>query len=303
MHSVLLRSGTFVISASALWSILPLVAKVELHSESGGYGILLGCLGVGSILGAITIGRVRRQFSSETIVTASVALFGIVNIALAYLERFGAVALVMLAGGVAWMAANSSLNTAAQTSLPAWVRARGLAVYLLVFQGAMAIGGVIWGEVATQFGLRATLLIAGITLCLAAAATSRLRLSSIREVDTTPSLHMPEPALRVERPIDHGPVLVTVEYRIDLSMGAEFHRAMQAMKRIRRRDGAVRWGLFEDAATPGRYLETFVVASWAEHLRQHERMTVSDREVENTALAFHLGPDIPRVTHWIAGHG
>jgi MFS family permease len=301
MHSVLIRSGTFVISASAIWSILPLVAKVQLHSESSGYGILLGCLGIGSILGALIIGRLRRLFSAEAIVTASVALFGLVNVALAYLSRFDAVALVMLAGGVAWMTVNASLNTAAQTSLPAWVRARGLAVYLLVFQGAMAVGSVIWGEVATRFGLRATLLSAGITLCLAAAATSRLPLSSIGGVDTTPSLHLPEPTMLLDREPDHGPVLVTVEYLIEPARGLEFNRSMQAMRRIRRRDGAVRWGLFEDAAAPGRYIETFLVASWAEHLRQHERMTVSDRESEDLARAFHLGPNGPKVTHWIAG--
>jgi MFS family permease len=300
MHSVLLRSGSFVISASALWSILPLVAKVELHRESSGFGLLLGCLGAGSILGALIIGRLRQVFSPEAMVTSAVAVFGLVNIALAYLESFAAVAVALLVGGVAWMSVNANLNTAAQTSLPGWVRARALALYLLVFQGAMAVGSVIWGEVATRYGLRTTLLAAGITLCAAAAATARLRLGGSRELDTTPSMHLPEPMLLVERHPEHGPVLVTVEYLIDPKRGAEFARAMEAVRRIRRRDGAIRWGLFEDAATPGRHIETFVVDSWAEHLRQHDRMTVSDREMEQTAWAFHLAADPPTVTHWIA---
>ena len=178
MHSVLIRSGSFILSASAIWSLLPLIAKDELHSQSGGYGLLLACLGVGSILGALIIGRLRQEFSHEAIVTSAVALFGLVNIALSYLTSFGLVALALLAGGVGWMSVNSSLNTAAQTSLPAWVRARGLGVYLLVFQGAMAVGSVIWGDVAARFGLRTTLLIAGITLCVAAAATAGLRLTN-----------------------------------------------------------------------------------------------------------------------------
>jgi len=300
MHSVLIRSGTFVISASALWSMLPLVAKVELHRDSSGFGVLLGCLGGGSILGALIIGRLRQVLSAEVFVTAAVALFGLVNIALAYLESFTAVAFVLLAGGVAWMSVNANLNTAAQTSLPSWVRARGLAVYLLVFQGAMAVGSVIWGEVANRFGLRTTLFVAGVTLCIAAAATARLRLTGSRELDNTPSLHLPEPALLVERHPEHGPVLVTVEYFIDPKSGADFARAMESLRKIRRRDGAIRWGLFEDAAVPGRYIETFVVDSWAEHLRQHERMTVSDREVESKARAYHRTADPPIVTHWIA---
>jgi len=300
MHAVLVRSGTFVISASALWAILPLVAKVELHRESSGYGFLLGCLGAGSILGALVIGRLRQLLSPGVIVTAAVALYGLVNVALAYLANFTSVSLAMLLGGVAWMTVNSSLNTAAQTSLPAWVRARALGVYLLVFQSAMAVGSAVWGEVASQFGLRTTLLIAGIALLVAAAATARLRLTGFRELDTTPSYHWPEPPLLIERLPEHGPVLVTVEYSIDPQRGADFTRAMQAVRRIRRRDGAVRWGLFEDAATPGRYIETFLVESWAEHLRQHERVTVSDRELEAQAWAFHLSDTPPKVTHWIA---
>jgi MFS family permease len=300
MHAVLFRSGAFVLSASALWAILPLVAKVELHSESSGYGVLLGCLGAGSIVGALAIGRLRQLVSLDVLVTSSMVLFGLVNIAMAYLSRFGAVALVLLAGGVSWMAVNSSLNTAAQTSLPAWVRARALGVYLLVFQSAMAVGAVIWGEVASQFGLRTTMLVAGIALLVGAAATSRLKLSGFRDVDTTPSGHWPEPSMLVERPPDHGPVLVTVEYFIDPQRGMEFSEAMQAVRRIRRRDGAVRWGLYEDAATPGRYIETFIVESWAEHLRQHERVTVTDREMEAQAWVFHQSDVPPKVTHWIA---
>ena len=300
MHSVLLRSGSFVIAASAIWSILPLVAKVELHRESSGFGLLLGCLGAGSIVGALIMRQLRQLLTPEAIVTAAVVVFGLANMALAYLESFGAVALVLLAAGIAWMSVNANLNTAAQTSVPAWVRARAMALYLLVFQGAMAVGSVIWGEVASRFGLRTTLLIAGITLCIAAAVTARLRLTNPLEHDITPSLHLPEPALLVERHPDHGPVLVTVEYRIDPEHGSKFAQSMDAVRRIRRRDGAIRWGLFEDAATSGRYIETFVVESWAEHLRQHERMTVADRAFESEAFAFHLGSDPPEVTHWIA---
>ncbi|MGA2879665.1 MAG: MFS transporter [Bryobacteraceae bacterium] len=300
IHSVLLRSGSFIISASALWSLLPLVAKVELHRDSTGYGVLLGCLGAGSILGALMLHRLRQIFSLDAMVTAAVALFGAVNILLAYLTSFGAVALALIVTGIAWMTVNSNLTTATQTSVPSWVRARALAVYLLVFQGAMAVGSVIWGAVATRIGLRNTLLWAGVALLVAAAATFRLKLAGLRELDTRPSGHWPEPILVIERHEEHGPVLVTVEYFVEPSSAREFARAMQFMRRLRRRDGAIRWGLFEDAATAGRYIETYVVASWAEHLRQHERVTVSDRELEARALAFHQGSDPPKVTHWVA---
>ncbi len=300
IHAVLIRSGVFVISASALWSILPLVAKVELHSESSGYGVLLGCLGVGSIFGAMVLTRLRYTVRSEILVTGSIAIFGLVNLSLAYLQSFWAVALSLLAGGMAWMAVNSTLNTVAQTALPAWVRARALGVYLLVFQGAMALGSVIWGEVASHVGLRSTLLIAGIALLFGAAITFRMPFASSQDVDTTPSQHWPEPEYPVAPAPEHGPVLVTVEYWIDPENQRVFAEAMQAVERIRRRDGAIQWGLFEDAATPGRFIESFLVESWAEHLRQHQRVTVADRAMQERAWAFHLGPGRPAVTHWIA---
>jgi predicted MFS family arabinose efflux permease len=300
IHSVLWRSGGFIISASALWSLLPLVAKVELHRDSTGYGVLLGCLGVGSIIGALMLHRLRQIFSPDAMVTAAIALFGVMSLLLAYLTSFGAVAGALVVSGIAWMTVNSNLTTVTQTSVPAWVRARALAVYLLVFQGAMAVGSVIWGAIATRVGLRTTLFCAGTALIVAAAATSRLKLAGLRELDTRPSGHWPEPVLVLERPQEHGPVLVAVEYSIDPAQARDFSDAMQPMRRLRRRDGAIRWGLFEDAATPGRYIETFVVESWAEHLRQHERVTISDREVEARALAFHQGDGPPKITHWIA---
>jgi MFS family permease len=300
IHSVLFRSGSFIVSASALWSLLPLIAKVELHRESTGYGVLLGCLGVGCILGALMLHRMRQMLSLDVMVTAAVALFGGLNILLAYLASYTAVAGALILTGVCWMTVNSTLTTATQTSVPGWVRARALAVYLLVFQGAMAVGSVIWGAVATRVGLRDTFLAAGIALIAAAAATFRMRLAGPRDLDTRPSNHWPEPILIVERHAEHGPVLVTVEYSISPDDAREFARAMRHMRRLRRRDGAIRWGLFEDAATPGRYIETFVVESWAEHLRQHERVTIADRQIEERAFAFHRGQGPPTVTHWIA---
>jgi quinol monooxygenase YgiN len=184
--------------------------------------------------------------------------------------------------------------------LPNWVRARALSVYLLVFQGAMALGSVIWGEVASRFGLRQTLLIAGLALVAGSILTARTRLVGPQEVDVTPSLHWPEPQFVSEPKPDQGPVLVTIEYRILTAEHDRFSDAMRAVERIRRRDGAIQWGLFQDAANPGRYIESFLVENWAEHLRQHERITISDRAYEERAWEFHQGEVPPPVTHWIS---
>jgi hypothetical protein len=143
--------------------------------------------------------------------------------------------------------------------------------------------------------------VAGLALLAAAIVTLRLQLGGEEaELDTTPSQHWPEPNIIVEPDPEHGPVLVTVEYLIEPSRGADFARIMRDVERIRRRDGAIQWGLFEDAGSPGRYLESFLVESWGEHLRQHARVTVADRAVEERANEFHTGPEPPRITHWLA---
>jgi MFS family permease len=299
MHSVLLRSGLFVISGSAIWALLPVVAKVEFHSESTGYGVLLGFLGLGSIAGAFILTRLRQIVSPEMVATGGVVLFGLATLGLAGAAKFGLLCALMLAGGIGWMSVNSTLNTSAQTSLPGWVRARALAVYLLVFQGAMAIGSVIWGEIASRYGLRLSLFVAGLALLAAAIVTFPMRLGT-PGLDTTPSQHWPEPKIIVEPDPEHGPVLITMEYQVDPARGADFARAMKDLERIRRRDGAIQWGLFEDAGAPGRFVEQFLVESWGEHLRQHARVTVADRVVEERAYAFHNGTEPPKVTHWLA---
>ncbi|MEO7143970.1 MAG: MFS transporter [Bryobacteraceae bacterium] len=300
LHAVLVRVGAFALCASALWALLPVMASQRLGSGAGGYGVLLACLGVGSVIGAGLLAPLRTRLTVDQLVMGGVVLFGIASCGLALLTSFPLVAAAMLLGGVAWMAVMSNFNVAAQTALPHWVRARALSVYLLVFQGDMAVGSWIWGEVAARFSPRAALLAAAAGLLLGLTAVFRFKLHAIDALDMTPSLHWPEPELVAKFAPEDGPVLVMVEYKIDPAAAAKFTRVMHALGQIRQRDGAIRWDVFADAATPGRYVESFLVDSWGEHLRQHERVTVSDRAVEERAHAFHLGDAPPAVTHWIA---
>ncbi len=300
LRTVLLRSGLFVLAASCLWSILPLVARNELRSGSTGYGVLLGCLGAGSVSAAFLLARIRHRVGVNALVGAGVGLFSIASFALAVLGQFAAIGLFLLAGGAAWMAVMSSFNTAAQTALPEWVRARGMAVYIFVFQGCMALGSIVWGAVANRFGVRFSLGASAVALLVGLAFTLRRTLHASGAIDTRPSAHWPEPSVLVEPKPGDGPVLVMVEYTIEPAVADAFRQAMDGVERFRRRDGAVRWGLFEDAATPGRYVESFQVDSWAEHVRQHARATMADLAVEEHARAFHRAGAPPKVTHWIA---
>ena len=300
MHSVLIRSAAFVTPASALWAMLPVLAKTELHSGSSGYGVLLGCLGAGSILSATIIARMRERFGPNLLASVATALFGIVSASLFWLGHFGFICLALMLGGMSWMMVNANLNIATQTNTPTWVRARALGMYLLAFQSAFAVGSALAGIFAERFGVRYTLLGAGVCLFVSAAATARLRLGSAEQTEVSAAPSWPEPTMAMDIPPEHGPVLVAVEYEIDPARREEFIQLMRGMKMIRRRDGAMRWGLYQDVSAPGRMRESFLVESWAEHLRQHERMTAADREVQRQALSFHVGEGAPEVKHWVA---
>jgi MFS family permease len=299
LPAVLVRAGLFILCASALWALLPIVARNRLGLGAGGYGILLGCLGAGAVAGAVFLPGIRSRTTLDGLIAGATLIFAAVSAALAYAPAFVLLCAAMLAGGGAWMAVMSSLNVAAQTAAPAWVRARALGAYLLVFQGGFAAGSALWGGVAARFGEPTALIAAALGLVAGLAAGRRYPLAG-EELDLTPSAHWAEPIVAREPEPEDGPVLVTVEYWIPPERAPEFVRAMRAVGRLRRRDGAMRWGLFYDVAQPRRFVETFLVESWAEHLRQHERVTAADQAVEERARAFHNGDAPPIVSHLVS---
>src|SRR5215831_3560070 len=302
LHAVLLRIGSFIVCGTALWALLPLVAQQGLGLGAIGYGGLLGCLGLGAVAVAILLPRAQRKVAINSLVAGATGLFAATTLVVAYEHSVVLVSAAMMAGGMVWMVLMSTFTVAVQTAVPAWVRARALAVYMLVFQGGMAVGSALWGAVATHTGIPTALLSAALGLIVGFIALARYRLPPVDGRDVTATLHWDEPVVvRQPRP-DDGPVLVLIEYRIAPEQAHEFARAMRALRLVRLRDGAFRWGLFGDTADPGRYIETFVVESWAEHLRQHERMTVGDREVRNRATAFHIGDTPPVVSHFISAY-
>ena len=300
LQTVLLRCAVFIICASALWALLPQQARRGLGLSSFGYGALLGCLGVGAITGAWLLPSLRKRFATNQLVAGGSIVFALSAIALAYVHSFLFLAIALVIAGTAWIAVLASLNVAAQTATPAWVRARVLAVYLLVFTGGLAGGSALWGFVAGRFGISNALLISASGLVIGLLLTSRYRLVTKKNLSLAPSMHWPEPVMRIETDASDGPAITSVEYRIDPKKVEEFLVALKALKRIRLRDGAIRWNVLRDSGDPQRYVETWVTESWGEHLRQHERITAQDREIERRARAFHLGPEPPKTIHFIA---
>jgi hypothetical protein len=232
----------------------------------------------GAVLGALVMQRARFRSSADVIVSTGIAVFGLTTIAAGALHALVPLGAVILVGGAAWTSFTSLFNVQVLNQTTDWVRARVLGVSMLVVQGAVAAGSAAWGAVASKTGLGRALLWAGVGTILSTISGFVLRLPE-ECIDLTPWNHWRLP-LVVGADADGGPVLVAVEYHVHPEHGSEFIKTMRQYGRIRRRDGASRWGICRDLEIPDRYLETFVVSSWSEHLRQHDSITRTDRHVE-----------------------
>ncbi len=279
LQAVLIKSVGFFFFAAAANALLPVVVRGQMHGGAGQYGMLLGCIGIGAVGGALLLPKLRARLDRDMLVLlATLALAGSL-VGLALLRSWYLLPPVMMINGFAWITVLSSLQIAAQTSVPAWVRARALALYIMIFSAGMAAIGAAVGGLLVW----------------------RVRIVGTEELNLRPAGHWPAPELSVAVSHDRGPVLVTLEYRIDEADRAAFHKHMHQLGIIRRRDGAVVWGVVEDVASPGIHLEYFVAASWLEHLRQHERITADDKQIQEALRALHKGERAPVVRHFVGG--
>jgi MFS family permease len=293
--TVLVRTGFVLFFSSPLFALLPSVAG-SVDKRAIGYGLLLGCFGAGAIGGALLIQTLRARFSTETILSAGVVILGSAIVAIAGLHRLSTLALVIFVSGAAWVLFISLINALVQNLAPDWVRARVLAIFTLVYMGSFALGSAAWGGVAEHRSVRLALIYSGVGTVASAflALFARLPNSS---ADLTPWNHwrMPVIVKEVSEGLLGGPVLVTIEYNVIAEEEAEFLKAMRQYARVRRRDGAYRWGIFRDIEVANRFVEIFLVHSWPEHLRQHERQTKADRELEERVYSYVAGE--PKVRH------
>ena len=299
LRRTFVRTVAFFLFASCYWALLPLVARDRVSGGAAIYGYMLGAIGLGAVAAAFIMPYWKKRLGADGLVAIASAgtaiallLFGI-----AREPVIGLVASVT--AGAAWVAGIATLNVSAQLSLPDWVRGRGLAMYMTVMFGAMTLGSALWGRLATATNLQITLFVAAATMLAAIPLTWRWRLQSGEQIDLTPSTQWPAPVTTRAVDGDDGPVLVTIEYRLARAADrAAFLSALDRLQHERLRDGASTWGIFEDTAQPCRFLETFLVASWAEHLRQHQRVTNADYVLQQHINQLLQGE--VQITHFIA---
>jgi len=299
LRAVLIRAAIFTLGASALWGLLPVKINA-IHLGAGDYGLLLGCLGLGASTGVFLLPKARRTFSPDVMAAATTTVFALCTLSLALIDNIFLLATTTFAAGMAWITLMSALNTAAQAAVPAWVRGRALSFYLLMFQGGLAGGSAVWGWVAGRSGVAWSLALAAAFLIIGLLPALRYKLAAAEGLDQTPTMHWPAPELVVVPRPDDGPVLISVEYRVHPESTSDFVAAMNELRPVRLRDGATSWELYQDTAEPGRHVEMFVVESWSEHLRQHERITAEDRKLEDRIRRYHIGSLPPIVHHLLA---
>lgn len=302
-HVLIIRAGLFTLCSSALLSLLPLLAKHDLGLDSIGYGLLLGSFGIGAIIGGILIlPRLRSKASVESLITLSIVLLSVVTFTMGYVRFFEIACLVMGLGGIAYITILSKFYTIGVKSAPKWIGARVLSVYLLVLNGGLVVGSLIWGAVANTFGIPITLSIA--SLALGATIIARRRYSSrlLDDLDFTPaSDHWslpPQSSIDPSQVENHA--LITIEYnKIDPKLSDEFQRNVHELGRLLKSEGMAYWELFQDPADSSHYIEIRIADTWTDHLRQHEYVTKNVKDMENRIRELIKDSPDPIISHYV----
>lgn len=299
LRRVLLRSFFFLLCSSALWALLPLLCSQVYGYGPRGYGSMVAVFGMGAVLGALVVlPRLRRRLALNTIVTLAWLGFMAVLALLSGLGGGGWPMVPMLFGGMSWLCLLANFHLVVQSSAPPWVQARAMSVYLLCFFSAASSGSFLWGVVAGHLGVVEALRIASVCLLIGSVSAGIWPLASSEQQNLEPSGAWPHPEVTLEPPIEHGPILVVVEYDIAPEEAPEFRQAAERLRAFRYQNGVLEWGLFVDIADPGRYREVYLEESWGAHLRQHQRVTAYETEVASKVYAFHRGPNMPEVFHY-----
>lgn len=300
MHAVLIRVGIFFLQSMALMALLPLVARGLHGGGARTFTLLLACMGAGAIVAAFFLPRLRASASRDDIVTWGTVIQAASMLVISIAPNILVAAGAMVVAGGAWISSANSLTVSAQLALPDWVRARGMSIYQMALMGSCAAGAALWGQVATWTSVRTSLACAAAGAIACLAITHRFKVESGVVEDLTPANFARPAGTDIELDPHEGPVLITVEYRIDPARTAEFLQVMRDSRRNRLRHGMLSWGLFRDPADPARYIEHFVDESWVEHLRHFERMSAFDLSLRERRLAFHVGESPPVVHRYIA---
>ncbi len=292
MRSLIVRNLNFAIGASAFWALLPVIARDQLRLGAGGFGLLSAAFGTGAILGALAIPKQLQSRLLNAVVTSGVLLW---TLAMVLISATGIAAIAVvgaLCAGVAWVTVFASLSAGTQSSAPAWVRARAVGMNIVAVQASLAIGSALWGGLASAIGTQVALAASAGLIVALHLLNRRVVVAMGDEADVTPGVQLPDMAIAAEPLPDDGPVLIQLEYQIRPDDRPAFLRAIHAVEGTRRRNGATSWRVFRDLGDATRFVERYIIASWAEYMRLRSRMTMADRALQERVQQFQR-EDVP----------
>lgn len=300
LQAVLVKGLIFFLFSSAVWALLPVLAVKVLKGGPTLYGWLIASIGIGAVCATQIMGWLNRKFSRNSIITGGGLLYSLTLFLFGNIESVNLIYLTLFFTGASWLALFSSIVVAGQLAVPDWVRARGLALVMLTMMGSMSLGSAIWGKLADQTDIAFTCSVAALGLALSLLFSIKIKIGEDDHIDLTPSMHWPNPEYAEDIRPDSGPVMVTIEYKVPEKNRDEFLRLSRELKKLRKRDGAFFWQLFNRAGMADCFVEVFMVNSWLEHLRQHARVTVLDKQLQDQIRSLHDGDSKPKRTHFIA---
>jgi len=292
---VLGRTLAIGVGGGSVAALLPLVARDLLHGGAQTYGIMLGAFGLGAVIGALNLSRLRAQFSGEAAVRLCAIVMGI-GVGVVAVSPWSAVtggALLFIGAG--WTSSVTLFNVGVQLSAPRWVAGRALAAFQAAIAGGIAIGSWVWGVIANHIGVERTLLISGSVLVASPLLTRWMRMPPVGARNEEAMEVIADPEVRLSLSARSGPIVIEIEYRVDPNKARLFYAIMQRVQLSRQRNGAYGWSIARDIANPELWTERYHCPTWHDYLRQRNRSTESERTLQRRALKFHMGREPVRI--------
>ena len=292
---VLGRTLAIGIAGGSVPALMPLVARDLLDGGAQTYGIMLGAFGLGAVIGALNLSRLRAHLTGEASVRLCAIVMGI-GVAIIAVSPWSVVTgCVLLFVGATWTTSVTLCNVGVQLSAPRWVAGRALAAFQAAIAGGVAVGSWAWGYLATHVGLENALLMSGMVLVTSPLLARWMRMPPVGARNEQALEPIADPEVRLNLSARSGPIVVEIEYRVDLVQARLFYAVMQRVQLSRQRNGAYGWSIARDIADPELWTERYHCPTWHDYLRQRNRSTQSERALHARALEFHIGPDPVRI--------
>ena len=292
---VLIRTHVVGLAGASVSALTPLIAKDLLQGTASTYGLLLGAYGVGAVLGATGLDFVRQRLRPKSAARSLTLLLGSMILVAGISSHTVLTCAALMVAGAAWMILVAQFNVAVQMSAPRWVTARALACYGSALTGGLALGAWLWGSVATAFGTGEAMMLSGAAMMLTALLGIIIPLAPSLPDGLEESILTHQPQVGLALTPRSGPIIVEIDYRVDTDKARDFYAAVQKLRSARLRSGAFGWSVARDIADPELWTEHYHCPTWGDYLRQRDRMTISDRQVEDAANMFHEGSNEGRV--------